>query len=398
MSHAKKSFSFSAISTFQSCPRSYKYKYIDQLPEAFTSIEAYMGSCVHEALEWAYSQRQEGYEPTLEMALDQYKHTWNNGNFQEIKIVKEEQSKEDYYKEGRDFIASYFQRVFPFDQSTTIYLEHSFELPLDEEIVFRGVIDRIAKEPDGTLRVTDYKTGRVGHPLDTLQLPSYALYIFQHNIDAEIQLCYEDLRQQRTVAVPYQRKDARGVKEELVKEIRQIRDTKIDEFITKPSLLCLWCGYNHICDNPHESVGRGTGGTSGTRSTGSTVSTVSTASSGSIGDGPNPAVKSEVRPEGSNSGSGSESDSGYLEACPLCGGELRERKGKFGPFLGCRNFPQCRYSRDITGDGSRLAGNPNVEGKDICPECGSLLRRRNGKYGDFMGCSNYPECRFTRPL
>ena len=78
--------------------------------------------------------------------------------------------------------------MFPHDQSTTLYLEHKFEIPLGENIIYRGVIDRIAKEPDGTLKVTDYKTGRVGHPLDTLQLPSYALYNFRHNIDNEIRL------------------------------------------------------------------------------------------------------------------------------------------------------------------------------------------------------------------
>jgi ssDNA-binding Zn-finger/Zn-ribbon topoisomerase 1/RecB family exonuclease len=354
-------FSFSGISTFKSCPRAYRYRYIDKLPEAFSSIEAYMGSSVHEVLEWTYSQRQQGYEPTMEMAWQQYRYTWNNGDFQKIKIVKENKTREDYFLQGQEFIGSFFQRVFPYDRSTTLYLEHKFELPLEENIIYRGVIDRIAKETDGTLIITDYKTGRVGHPLDNLQLPSYALYVFLHNIDQQIRLCLEDLREQRSVAVTFNRKEAKKVKEELLKEIEQIRNSKEEDFITNPSILCLWCGYNHICPNPYKSAS-------------------------AIGQS---ATNSNESGNGSNE---------FQEACPLCGGQLQERNGKFGPFLGCSNFPQCRYTLDLSFHKGNLAENPEVEGKDICPECGSLLKKRNGKYGAFMGCSNYPECRFTRKI
>ncbi|NIM16564.1 MAG: Dna2/Cas4 domain-containing protein [Candidatus Aminicenantes bacterium] len=346
-------FSFSAISTFKSCPRAFAYKYIKKLPEAFYTIEAYMGGCVHKTLEWAYNQRQEGYEPTLDMAWEQYKGSWNSGNFENIIIVKDDMAKEDYFNQGRDFIGYFFNHVFPQDKSTTLYLEHQFEMPMGEEIVYRGVIDRISKGVDGTIRVTDYKTGRVEHPLENLQLPSYALYIFQHNIDQEIELCFEDLREQRTMVVSFSRKELKRIKEELLQEIEQIRNTKEEDFITRPSMLCLWCGYNNICDNPHESVKAKRGESTGID---------------------------------------------FQEACPLCGGRLYERKGKFGPFLGCSNFPQCRYTRDLGVDRSNPAADPQTKGEDICPECGSLLRKRTGKYGPFMGCSNYPECRFTRPI
>jgi ssDNA-binding Zn-finger/Zn-ribbon topoisomerase 1/CRISPR/Cas system-associated exonuclease Cas4 (RecB family) len=346
-------FSFSAISTFKSCPRAFAYKYIKKLPEAFNTIEAYMGGCVYKTLEWAYNQRQEGFEPRLDMALEQYEGSWKSGDFEKIIIVKEDITKEDYFNQGRDFIGYFFKNIFHQDKSTTLYLEHQFEIPLGEEIVYRGVIDRISKGADGTLRITDYKTGRVKHPLENLQLPSYALYIFQHNIDQEIELCFEDLREQRTMVVPFSRKELRRIKQELLQEIGQIRNTNEVDFITKPSILCLWCGYNRICDNPHESVKAKRGESTGID---------------------------------------------FLVACPLCGGRLHERKGKFGPFLGCSNFPQCRYTRDLGVDRNNPAADPQTKGEDICPECGSLLRKRTGKYGPFMGCSNYPECRFTRPI
>lgn len=349
-----KSFSFSAISTFKNCPRSFKYRYIEKLPEAFNTIEAHMGSSVHEALEWAYIKRQEGYEPTLQEALEQYSHSFNSGDFENIKIVKTDKVKQDYYNDGRRFLISFFERVFPYDKSTTLYLEHQFSIKMGDDIVYRGIIDRIAKSEDGTMLIIDYKTGKVGDPLDTNQLPSYALYIFQHNIDAEVRLCYEDLRENRSMCATFSRKDARKVKEALLADIQDIRNTREEDFRANPSILCRWCGYNTICESAQLD------------------GTPLKASSGVDGE--------------------------YLEVCPSCGGQLRERKGKFGAFMGCVNFPECRYTRDLGVDRKIPANNPDTEGKDICPECGSLLKKRKGKFGDFYGCSSYPQCRFTRPV
>jgi hypothetical protein len=351
MSETLNNFSYSAISTFKNCPRSFEYKYIKKLPEAFLTIETHMGSCVHETLEWVYDQRQQGVEPNLEASLEQFKQFWNRENMDNIKIVKEDKSKDDYYKQGCEFISGFFRRILPFDLSSTLYLEHKFEIPLGDEIKYRGVIDRIAKNPNGIIRITDYKTGKVDHPLSTLQLPSYAVYIFQNNIDPEIELCYEDLKEERTIIVTFSRKEAKKAKEDLSKEIDEILKTKPGAFNTNPSMLCMWCGYNTICDNPHSSVKK-TGG----------------------------------------------NQEEYLEACPLCGSQLQQKKGKFGTFLGCTNYPECRFTRNLGVNERNAAADPNVEGKDVCPECGGLLKQRKGKYGPFLGCANYPECRFTRPL
>ncbi len=380
-------FSFSAISTFKSCPRAFAYRYIKKLPEAFNTIEAYMGGCVHKTLEWAYSQRQLDSEPTLDAAREQYKQTWNSGDSENIIVVKEDMARMDYFNQGAEFIGYFFNRIFPHDRSTTLYLEHQFAMSLGEDIVYRGVIDRISKGVDGTLRVTDYKTGRVGHPLENLQLPSYALYVFHHNIDQEIELCFEDLREQRTMVVPFSRKELKRIKEELLQEIGQIRNTPEGDFIPRPSILCLWCGYNNICDNPHEAVKARRGD----------AAAVPVNVNRNRNENRNENVNENVNENGNENVNGSTSGD-FQEACPLCGGRLNEKKGKFGAFVGCSNYPQCRYTRDLGVDRSNPAANPQTKGEDICPECGSLLRKRNGKYGPFMGCSNYPECRFTRPV
>ena len=77
--------------------------------------------------------------------------------------------------------------------------------------------------------------------------------------------------------------------------------------------------------------------------------------------------------------------------CPQCGGELIVRWGRYGKFISCSNFPQCRYTEPyIEKTGAR------------CPKCGGdIIVRRTRKGRVFYGCANYPKCDFTtwkRPL
>jgi putative RecB family exonuclease len=239
-------FSFSGISTFKSCPRAFKYRYIEEIPEAFSSIEAHMGASVHAAIEWTYKQRQENHEPNHTESMDQYKETfWNSGVLEKTRIVKAGFTTDDYFQQGKKFISFYMNSIFPQDTSTTLYLEHKFEITLAEGIKYKGVIDRIARDENRFLRIIDYKTGRAVPPLANFQLPSYALYVFENNIDNEVQLSIEDLREQRSMTVTFSRQQARQVRVGLLQDIREILETS--EFNANPSILCRWCGYNHIC-------------------------------------------------------------------------------------------------------------------------------------------------------
>lgn len=72
------------------------------------------------------------------------------------------------------------------------------------------------------------------------------------------------------------------------------------------------------------------------------------------------------------------------EPCPECGGELQIRLGRFGRFIGCSNYPACRYTRPLTA---------KVGVK--CPkDGGELVERRTRKGRVFYGCENYPTCDF----
>ena len=86
------------------------------------------------------------------------------------------------------------------------------------------------------------------------------------------------------------------------------------------------------------------------------------------------------------------------EDCPLCPtegrdpGRLEVKLGRYGKFVGCTNYPDCRYIRNMDG-----SVRPEPETLDeICPECGKQLQRRVGRYGPFTGCSGYPDCRYIK--
>ncbi|MGQ0714188.1 MAG: type I DNA topoisomerase [Gemmatimonadaceae bacterium] len=81
------------------------------------------------------------------------------------------------------------------------------------------------------------------------------------------------------------------------------------------------------------------------------------------------------------------------ERCPEDGGRLTARSGRFGPFIACENYPECRYTRRLATDKK-----PDEQTDEVCRECGAPMLIKHGRYGRFMACSRYPECKHTRPV
>ncbi|MDH5778349.1 MAG: type I DNA topoisomerase [Gammaproteobacteria bacterium] len=84
------------------------------------------------------------------------------------------------------------------------------------------------------------------------------------------------------------------------------------------------------------------------------------------------------------------------EKCPKCGGDLAIRLGRRGRFVGCNNYPECDYTRNVNADSDE--DDQELVKDRKCPECKSDLLVRHGKYGKFIGCSGYPDCRYIEPL
>lgn len=84
------------------------------------------------------------------------------------------------------------------------------------------------------------------------------------------------------------------------------------------------------------------------------------------------------------------------EVCPECSNKLLIRLGKSGKFYGCSNFPECRYTRPLADSPDSAA--ETHETNEVCPNCGKPMVIKAGKFGKFLGCSGYPACKTIQPL
>ncbi len=78
------------------------------------------------------------------------------------------------------------------------------------------------------------------------------------------------------------------------------------------------------------------------------------------------------------------------ENCPECGKELVQRKGRFGEFIACSGFPKCKYSKNLGNKVQKELIKLSIP----CPECGGDIVQRSSRRGKFYGCGNYPKCKF----
>ncbi|MBM93523.1 MAG: DNA topoisomerase I [Legionellales bacterium] len=83
------------------------------------------------------------------------------------------------------------------------------------------------------------------------------------------------------------------------------------------------------------------------------------------------------------------------EACPECSKPLSIRLGRRGQFIGCTDYPNCTYTRSLN-PASESESEPEAQTPidHACPECGGDLIHRTGRYGAFIGCSQYPKCKY----
>ena len=88
--------------------------------------------------------------------------------------------------------------------------------------------------------------------------------------------------------------------------------------------------------------------------------------------------------------------------CEKCGSRMIVKNGRFGKFAACPNYPQCKNTKKIEEGGESAQGEIAKEPKKIiyadfkCEKCGSDVVQRSGKYGAFFACVRYPDCDFTK--
>ncbi len=75
-----------------------------------------------------------------------------------------------------------------------------------------------------------------------------------------------------------------------------------------------------------------------------------------------------------------------------CGRVMVLKRGRFGQFLACTGYPDCKTTRRLD-QGKRV---PDVPLEEVCPQCGRTMVLRHGRYGEFISCSGYPDCKYIK--
>ena len=84
------------------------------------------------------------------------------------------------------------------------------------------------------------------------------------------------------------------------------------------------------------------------------------------------------------------------QSCEKCGKPMAVKRGRYGFFLACSGYPECRNTKKIVmKEGAATAVSDTVL-EEKCPECGNNLALKYGRYGQFIACSNYPQCKYVK--
>lgn len=246
-------YSHSRLSTFEQCPKKFKYKYIDKLkPEIERTIETHLGSAVHKTLEWVYNSIKEtNKEVKIDEIIEKFTEEWQKESSENILIVKKQLTARDYFNKGVQFLIDYYCKHSPFKDGT-IACEKGVLIKLEEgEYEIQGFIDRLVYNLEtGEYEIHDYKTANFLPNQERLdkerQLALYSIAIKEiYGKEKEILLVWHFLAHNKTLTSKRTNSELEKLKKETAELIKKLEATK--EFPRNRSALCDWCEYKNIC-------------------------------------------------------------------------------------------------------------------------------------------------------
>lgn len=247
-------YSHSRLGTYENCPFQYKLRYVDKVkPILGNTIESFMGSMVHDALEWLYKLARDSNIVSKEALINKYDELWIEKWKDDIRIVKKELTADNFKETGKNCLEMYYERYHPFDQAITIGLEERMIIKLSEDKKMQGYIDRLDKIADGHFSVHDYKTSSRVPPQakadQDRQLGLYALAVHQKYPEIKkIDLVWHYVRFDEEVRSSRTEQQLDIMVENTVNLIKDVETaTDLKNFPTKTSILCNWCEFKAQC-------------------------------------------------------------------------------------------------------------------------------------------------------
>ena len=246
-------YSHSQLEAFETCPLKYKYRYIERVEKPIEeTVEAFVGSRVHETLEKLYRDLQleklDALDDLLEFYRTAWQKEWNSG----VKITREGMTAKNYFDYGVTCLRHYYERYQPFDQSLTIAAEQQLRFALDAggRYQMTGFIDRAARRADGTYEIHDYKTSRSLPTQQSLdrdrQLALYQIGLRGHWPDVErVELIWHYVHFDMTMTSTRTTDQLEELRKATMEGIDRIEaETK---FEPEKGGWCDWCEYQPLC-------------------------------------------------------------------------------------------------------------------------------------------------------
>ena len=234
--------SFSQIDAFNTCPRQYRFRYIQRIPVP-PSAPASFGNSIHKALRDFYQEIREGRKLTKKDLLTMLEINWLPQGY--ASKAHEERRKEQGQRILADFYDQFDSQIIPKD------LEQPFIIRINPGLKIGGKIDRV-DEQKGKLEVIDYKTGKVMEQKEidkSLQMTVYALAATDKGIygkkpeEVTLTFYYLDTGEKKSTK---RTADQLGeVKKELVEKAKEIEKSS---FEPKPSNRCEFCDFKLLCE------------------------------------------------------------------------------------------------------------------------------------------------------
>ncbi|MCK4730378.1 MAG: PD-(D/E)XK nuclease family protein [Candidatus Aenigmarchaeota archaeon] len=246
-------YSHSRLSSFEQCPLKFKYRYLDKIePKVQQSVEAFMGSMVHNTLEKLYKDVKFKKENSVEEVIEYYNKLWKEGWSDSIRIVRKEYKEENFRKMGEQYLRDYYKRYYPFTDGKIIGIEKKIMISLDKKggYQLQGFIDRLMSTGDGEYEIHDYKTNievpQVEYLKKDRQLALYAIAIIEKYQDAKnVKLIWHFLSGNKEIVIEKTDEELEKLRKDMIELIDKVESEK--EFKQKVSALCNWCEFRDIC-------------------------------------------------------------------------------------------------------------------------------------------------------
>lgn len=239
----------SRASDFKICPQLFKFRSIDRLPEPVTAYQA-RGTTAHLALQRLFDL--DADERTPETLYDLFRQAWTEVRAEEeySGLFASVDDEREWGVESLTLLANYFSVE---DPAAVEPMDRELDMTEDlDGIVIRGILDRIDRDADGRLVITDYKTGKA--PPERYAVPAFfALKIYgllvrrrTGETPRELRLMYLNGPTMYRLEVDDQQLDA------MDRQLRALwnaieRAMSEERFPPRPGRLCDWCSFQAIC-------------------------------------------------------------------------------------------------------------------------------------------------------